>query len=189
MLRGGHTHIGRGEVMRSWGLYGCSPIGCPGEFGEVTEDDPVWGPRNTTLASPSKRGIWGNPGGRPNTVRATQEPAEEIRWIRRYGKKTKTKSMCNNRPNPHYHYMTFLAWPQMFVLYCELVWYLAQRQPYELEIQHKQEPGYDFPISITSNKTKGTLQCIHFMSFTTSTWFECVTRVPFTWKKGKKVIM
>jgi hypothetical protein len=71
MLGGGHTHIGRGEVMRSWGLYGRSPIGCPGEFGEVTEDDPVWARRNTTLASPSKRGIWGNPGGRPNTVRAT----------------------------------------------------------------------------------------------------------------------
>lgn len=48
---------------------------CRGECGKETEDAPLPS-SDSRFRLTSERGMWGNPGGRPNTVRATKEPAE-----------------------------------------------------------------------------------------------------------------
>ena len=58
------TQTGSGAVILSEGLQVRSAGEGPGECGEVTEGSPP-------SPSPSDRGIWGRPGGRPKTVRAT----------------------------------------------------------------------------------------------------------------------
>lgn len=64
------TQVSADDVLCFATLYSRLLRICRGECGKETEDAPL-SSSDSRFRLTSERGIWGNPGGRPNTVRAT----------------------------------------------------------------------------------------------------------------------